>query len=197
MNVIQKHDVGETQAAIHKHNVGEIQSVFPKQIVDFIKEHHVLTLAVANESDIWCSHAFYEFMEDELVFIITSEEKTRHMQIAMASYKSTDFTTGSDTGMNTLAASTLDADFGEALNTVAGAIALETETIGLIRGLQFKAHISKCEESYLSRYRLKYLKRFPYAILKGGDLWLLKLTEVKFTDNRLGFGKKLCWNFLP
>jgi len=161
MNVIQKQDVAQNQ------------NVFPKQIVDFIKEHHVLTLAVANDSDIWCSHAFYEFMEEELLFIITSEEKTRHIQLV----------TGSD------------ADLGEGLKTVAGAIALETETIGLIRGLQFKAHISKCEESYLNRYRIKYLKRFPYAILKGGDMWLLKLTEVKFTDNRLGFGKKLCWNF--
>lgn len=135
-------------------------------IVQFIKEHHVLTLAVANDSDIWCSHAFYEFVEDELLFIITSEEKTRHISLAKAS--------GSD--------------------IIAGAIALETEKIGLIRGLQFKARIVKGDDSLLDRYRLKYLRRFPYAVLKGGDLWLLRLTEVKYTDNRLGFGKKLIWH---
>ncbi|MEN6619602.1 MAG: hypothetical protein ABFC28_08970 [Rikenellaceae bacterium] len=140
--------------------------MFPPEITEFIKEHHVLTLAVASGSDIWCSHAFYEFLDDELLFIITSEEKTRHIQLA----------TASDSG------------------TVAGAIALETEKIGLIRGLQFKAQIIKSEESLLGRYRLKYLRRFPYAILKGGDLWLLKLTEAKYTDNRLGFGKKLNWH---
>ncbi len=147
--------------------------MFPPRITEFIKGHHVLTLASANGSDIWCSHAFYEFMEEELLFIITSEEKTRHIQLA--------FESGSDT-------------VAPDLHTVAGAIALETETIGLIRGLQFKAQITKCEESYLNRYRLRYLKRFPYAILKGGDLWLLKLVEVKYTDNRLGFGKKLNWH---
>jgi len=140
--------------------------MFPPEIVKFIKEHHVLTLAVASNSDLWCSHAFYEFLEDELLFIITSEEKTRHIQIAKAS----------DSGM------------------VAGAIALETEKIGLIRGLQFKAQIVKSDDSILGKYKLKYLSRFPYAILKGGDLWLLKITEAKYTDNRLGFGKKLNWS---
>ncbi len=146
--------------------------MFPKKIVDFIKEHHVLTLAVAGDSDIWCSHAFYEFLEDELTFIFTSEDKTRHIQILQNSEPN------SQNGKSQI---------------VAGAIALETETIGLIRGLQFKAVISKCEESYLNRYRFAYLKRFPYAVLKGGDLWLLRLTEAKYTDNRLGFGKKINW----
>lgn len=145
--------------------------MFPQKAIDFIKEHHVLTLATANSSEIWCSHAFYEFMEDELLFIITSEEKTRHIQLAAIAEDTT----------------------GKEFRNVAGAIALETETIGLIRGLQFKAQLTRCDNSYLNKYRLKYLRRFPYAILKGGDLWLLKLVEIKYTDNRLGFGKKLNW----
>ena len=37
----------------------------------------------------------------------------------------------------------------------------------------------------------KYLKRFPYARLMETTLWTLKLSFVKYTDNRLGFGKKL------
>ena len=79
-------------------------------------------------------------------------------------------------------------------NIVSGTVALETETIGMIRGLQFKANIIKCSDSLLDKNRLLYLKRFPYAILKGGDLWELEIIELKFTDNRLGFGKKLHWN---
>ncbi|MFA6335269.1 MAG: hypothetical protein WCX48_06900 [Bacteroidales bacterium] len=147
--------------------------MFPQQIVEFIKEHHVLTLAAANGSDIWCSHAFYAFVEEELLFVITSEEKTRHIQLAIES------------GLYAVEPDS---------HTVAGAIALETEKVGMIRGLQFKAQISKCDDSYLNSYRLRYLKRFPYAILKGGDLWLLRLVEVKYTDNRLGFGKKMNWH---
>ena len=139
--------------------------MFPEKIVDFIKEHHVLTLAVSDGSDIWCSHAFYTFVEGELLFVITSDEKTRHISLI-----------NKNPGL------------------VAGAICLETETIGLIRGLQFKAVADKCDDSLTNRYRLKYLKRFPYAVLKGGELWTLRITEAKFTDNRLGFGKKLLWN---
>jgi len=139
--------------------------VFPTRITEFLKEHHVLTLAVTDGGDIWCSHAFYVFIEDEQAFVITSDDKTRHIGI-----------------------------LNKNPDLVAGAVCLETETIGLIRGLQFRAVSSKCDDSLMNRYRMKYLMRFPYAVLKSGDLWILRLTEAKLTDNRLGFGKKLLWN---
>lgn len=137
-----------------------------QRISDFINEHHVLTLAAAAGGDIWCASAFYVFDPDNTSFIITSDENTRHMLLALD---------GKQTG------------------TVSGTIVLETETVGMIRGLQFKARIKKAGTSLLDRARLLYLKRFPYAVLKGGDLWTLELSELKFTDNRLGFGKKLTW----
>ena len=51
----------------------------------------------------------------------------------------------------------------------------------------------KVENSEYSKYRLKYLKKFPFAIISKTDLWLVKLKQIKMTDNRLGFGKKLHW----
>lgn len=137
-----------------------------QRILEFINEHHVLTLAAAAKGDIWCASAFYVFDPGANSFIITSDENTRHMLLALD---------GAQTGI------------------VSGAIVLETETVGMIRGLQFKAGIKKAGASLLDHSRLLYLKRFPYAILKGGDLWVLPLSELKFTDNRLGFGKKLTW----
>jgi len=136
----------------------------PDRLIKFIGEHHLLTMAVCDESDIWCSHAFYAFIEQESAFLITSEDHTRHIQLARKR------------------------------DVVAGGIALETDTIGEIRGLQFKAVIEKCDDSFFGPYKMKYLKRFPYAILKGGDLWKLTITEAKLTDNRLGFGKKIKWS---
>ena len=35
--------------------------------------------------------------------------------------------------------------------------------------------------------------RFPVAALMDTRLWILKLTHIKMTDNRLGFGKKIIW----
>ncbi|MDP3437228.1 MAG: hypothetical protein Q8S04_08290 [Bacteroidales bacterium] len=136
-----------------------------KRVIEFIEEHHLVTLTAGDGTDMWSWHAFYHFSPKEMLFVITSEDKTRHIQI---------FRRG-------------------ASNIVSGAIGLETETIGLIRGVQFRATMEQCEGPFLNNYRLSYLKRFPYAILKGGDLWLIKICELKFTDNRLGFGKKIIW----
>lgn len=133
----------------------------PERVVEFLKEHHLLTLATSCNDDLWCSHAFYVYLEEENAFLIISEEKTKHIQMIRKS------------------------------KSVAGGVALETKKIGEIRGLQFKAVIEQCEESFFGKYKLLYLRNFPYAIFKGGDLWLLRITEAKFTDNRLGFGKKL------
>lgn len=136
-----------------------------KRVVEFINEHHVVALTVSDGKEIWSWHAFYIYLEEENLFVITSESKTRHIKMLL--------------------------NGGSSL--VAGAIALETETIGLLRGVQLNAVMEICSGSFLNKYRLRYLKRFPYAVLVGGDLWTLKVTELKFTDNRLGFGKKLLW----
>lgn len=136
-----------------------------ERIIEFIGEHHLLTFAAAADNDIWCASAFYAFDSNNYTFIITSDEATRHIQLALAN---------------------------ESRN-ISGTIALETEKVGMIRGLQFKALLKKSDGRVLDSNRLLYLKRFPYAVLKGGELWVLELQELKFTDNRLGFGKKLRW----
>lgn len=76
---------------------------------------------------------------------------------------------------------------------VAGTIALETKIIGKIQGIQFQGILSEASEK---KAKNAYLKRFPFAILADTKLWVIKLTFVKFTDNRLGFGKKLIWEGL-
>ena len=138
----------------------------PERIKEFIDEHHVLTIASSNGVDLWCANAFYVFDDDKNELIITSDEATRHIRL-------TEYTDKVDNSP-----------------IIAGAIVLETETIGKIRGVQFRAKLIKGDD-LLSKSRVLYLKRFPYAVLKGGDLWRLKLVEIKFTDNRLGFGKKI------
>ena len=74
---------------------------------------------------------------------------------------------------------------------IGGSIVLETKLIGKLQGLQFEGELLKAEEG--SDFRSSYLKRFPFAILSGTAIWILRLTSMKFTDNRLGFGTKLTW----
>jgi len=73
---------------------------------------------------------------------------------------------------------------------VAASIHFETKEIGTIRGIQVKAIVSKAQ----SKEKINYLKAFPYAIaMKNLQLWKMKVISFKYTDNRLGFGKKVTW----
>ncbi|MBR1537911.1 MAG: pyridoxamine 5'-phosphate oxidase family protein [Bacteroidales bacterium] len=135
-----------------------------QQILDFIAEHHVLTVAcTTQDSGPWCANAFYVFDPQEEGFIITSEGKTRHAQMFLEDPR------------------------------VAGTVVLETEEVGKIRGLQFSGTVHRCDGGLFDRCRLRYLKRFPYAVFKSGEVWLISLDLLKYTDNRLGFSKKLLW----
>lgn len=137
--------------------------VINKRIVKFIYEHHILTIATSLNNKPYCATCFYAYSEELNLFIFTSNKKTKHIQ---------------DT---------------HSQSQVAGAIALETSVIGKIRGIQFTGIVQKLEGDVLKLARIKYLKRFPFAILKQTALWGIAPDFIKMTDNRLGFGKKLFW----
>ena len=75
---------------------------------------------------------------------------------------------------------------------VAANIHLETKEIGKIEGLQIEGILQRCEEQRLQKL---YLKTFPYAVAMRPTLWQLRPSRFKLTDNRLGFGKKIIFEF--
>lgn len=66
-------------------------------------------------------------------------------------------------------------------------MALETKLIGKIQGVQFTGMFREATEVE----KKAYFKRFPYALAMQPVLWGIEITYLKFTDNTLGFGKKL------
>jgi uncharacterized protein YhbP (UPF0306 family) len=132
-------------------------------VIEFIKKHHVLTLATCAGSTPYCSNMFYTLLEKEFCLVFTSDKNTRHIMEA---------------SQNPI---------------VAGSIVLETETVGKIRGLQFCGKMTETSGKLKIKAITAYLKRFPYAVLSGTPVWIVEITYTKFTDNRLGFGKKLVW----
>ena len=134
-----------------------------KRIIKFLKKHHVLTISTSTGNTPWCASCFYVFLEDENALVFTSDLKTRH---------------GQEFIKNPI---------------VSGTVALETKIIGKIRGVQFSGIISEPSGRLLDTARSSYLKRFPVAMLMETRLWIVELTYIKFTDNRLGFGKKIIW----
>ena len=134
------------------------------RIIDFIKEHHVLTLATSNNNQPYCANCFYVYMPDENMLVFTSDLDTKHIKDSLQQ------------------------------NYVAGSIVLETSVVGKIQGIQFNGYLTEPKDDSLKKkVKSAYLKRFPFAVLMKSTLWALELTFIKMTDNRLGFGKKLRW----
>ena len=133
------------------------------KIIKFIKEHHVLTLATSNNNMPYCANCFYAYLEDENALVFTSDEDTKHIKDVVEQ------------------------------KYVAGSIVLETKTVGKIQGIQFNGDLYKPENELLKKAKKKYMKAFPYAVLMKTTLWVLDISFIKMTDNRLGFGKKLIW----
>jgi hypothetical protein len=134
-----------------------------KRIIKFFRKHHVLTIATSVNNEPWCANCYYVYLEDENSLIFTTDKSTRH---------------GEEFLKNPL---------------VAGSVVLETMVIGKIRGIQFQGIVAEAEGEMLKKATRAYIKRFPVAALMDTHLWVVKLTGIKMTDNRLGFGKKLIW----
>jgi hypothetical protein len=137
-----------------------------QRIVDFIGEHHILTLAVSRGNLPYCATCYYAYLKDQNQFIFTSDHNTRHIR-----------------------------DVVEGDNyRVAGTIALETKIIGKIRGIQFTGVLKVLAGDELAQAKTRYLKRFPVArLMPELHLWSLTPDFIKMTDNRLGFGTKMIW----
>jgi uncharacterized protein YhbP (UPF0306 family) len=134
-----------------------------RRIVKFFRKHHVLTIATTVNNEPWCANCFYVYLEDENALVFTTDTDTRHGQEFVKN------------------------------PVVAGSVVLETMIIGKIRGIQFRGIVSEPQGELASKAKLTYLNRFPPAALMNTHLWVVVLTYIKFTDNRLGFGKKLVW----
>jgi uncharacterized protein len=134
-----------------------------RRIIKFFRKHHVLTIATTIDNEPWCANCFYVYMEDENSLVFTTGGDTRHGKEFAGNPK------------------------------VAGSVVLETLIIGKIRGIQFQGIVSEPEGDLLSAAKSSYLKRFPIAALMDTRLWVVKLSYIKMTDNRFGFGKKLIW----
>ncbi len=132
-----------------------------KRIIEFIQKHHVLTLATTKNNIPYCANCFYVYYKEKNMLVFTTDHKTKHAQDAIKQ------------------------------NIVAGSIVLETNVIGKIQGLQFQGNMYEPRDELLKKVKSRYLKKFPVAMLMKTHLWVVELTFLKFTDNRLGFGKKL------
>jgi len=134
------------------------------RITNFIHKHHIFTLATSSNNIPYTCTCFYVYLDELNMFVFTSDHGTRHV--------------------NELLAQPL----------VSGAIALETNMIGKIQGIQFTGRSSELHGELYDTALHAYLKKFPVATFKKLVLWGIQPDFIKMTHNRLGFGTKLIWN---
>ena len=129
----------------------------------WLAKQHVVTWCVQQEGELWCANAFYLFDAQKVAFYILTEEKTRHAQMTGVEAK------------------------------VAGTVNGQPKSVALIRGVQFSGEIKRLEEGESAMLRERYNRRFPIARALSAPVWEIRLDEIKFTDNTLGFGKNMIW----
>lgn len=131
-----------------------------KKIDSFLQKHHVLTLATTDGAKLSACNLFYAFDSQKIAFVVASSDDTTHIKNITKNPK------------------------------VAGAVVLETKTVGKIEGVQFRGDFLLLEDDELKKL---YFKNFPYARAMNPKLWQIKINYFKLTDNTLGFGKKIIW----
>ena len=63
-----------------------------------------------------------------------------------------------------------------------------------VKGLQFEGIVLPLEHPLATNAAAFYYKKNPVAVAMPGEIWTIQINFIKFTDSRLGFGKKLTWN---
>ena len=130
----------------------------------WLGKQHVVSWSVARDGDLWAACAFYFYDSEKVAFYILSDESTRHAQMS-----------------------------GK-LAPIAGTVNGQPKSVALIRGVQFRGEIRLLEGNEAAAVRERYTRRFPVAKMLSAPAWELRIDEMKFTDNTLGFGKKLLWS---
>jgi uncharacterized protein YhbP (UPF0306 family) len=134
-----------------------------KQITEFIRKHHIFTLATSALNIPYVCTCFYVYVEELNMFVFTSDHGTRHVDEMLVQ------------------------------PVVSGAIALETTMVGKIQGIQFTGKSIELSGELYEKAEKVYLHKFPIANFKKLTLWAIVPGFIKMTHNRLGFGKKLIW----
>ena len=125
----------------------------------FLSKHHLLSLATLAGNVPQSASLFYAYNAEKVAFVVASDTKTEHIQNVLAN------------------------------DSVSGTVALETDEVGKIEGIQFRAKMRMITQ----KEGELYFREFPFARVMNPQLWSIELEDIKLTDNRLGFGKKLYW----
>ncbi len=135
-----------------------------EKIVAFIAKQTCGNLCCIDKDDKpWCFSFFYAFNKDEGLLYYKSSEVTRHSEIITEN------------------------------PFVAGTILPDKLNRLQIRGVQFEGTVIPFEDPLAKGAYAAYHKKFPFSITMPGQVWTIRISSIKMTDNTIAFGKKYLW----
>ena len=134
-----------------------------KHISTFLSNNHVLAVCAAADGEMWSANCFYVADTVSMTLYFMTELKTLHGAL-------------------------MDKN-----PHVVGTIAPVPKSTALIQGIQYRGEAVILQGEEDAAARTLYCHHFPIAATMKAPVWALKLSEIKMTDNVLGFGKKLFW----
>jgi uncharacterized protein YhbP (UPF0306 family) len=136
-----------------------------ENINDFIAKQTCGSLCCVDENGMpYCFSFFYAFNSTEGLLYYKSSDYTKHSTIIKAN------------------------------PVVAGTILPDKLNVLQVKGVQFEGIILSLDHPASKTASTHYYKKHPMAIAMPGDIWTIQVNNIKFTDNSLGFGKKITWS---
>jgi uncharacterized protein len=134
-----------------------------KKIMEFLKENSVVSIATSIKNQPYSASCYFAFVEGENYIAFKSDSDSRHIEEAMKNAK------------------------------IAGTILPDKIVKAKPKGIQFTGTFMKAEGAIGKMAKEAYLRKYPVASIFRGDIWMIEVDHIKFTDNTLVFGKKILW----
>jgi uncharacterized protein YhbP (UPF0306 family) len=139
------------------------QNKIDVHIGQFMAGQTVMTIATCDNGIPHCAMCFYVFIEEENILVFKSKPSTTHVITALQN------------------------------SQVAGSILPDKLNPGKTSGIQFNGIFTPAEGTLHATASKHYYKKYPFAAVVTGELWVIRLTKIVFTDATLGIGKKRRW----
>jgi uncharacterized protein YhbP (UPF0306 family) len=134
-----------------------------QHIIDFMFAQTVMTIATSNNNMPHCAMCFYVFVPGREIIAFKSKVSTSHVTQALNN------------------------------QVVAGSILPDKLNPGMTSGIQFTGTFHAAKDELHAVAAKHYYKKYPFAAVVTGELWIIQLDKIIFTDATLGMGKKRNW----
>lgn len=136
-----------------------------KEKIDrFIEKQTCASICCVDENNLpYCFTCFYSYFRDETYLYYKTSASTHH---AILLLKKPD---------------------------VAGTILPDKLNLLKIKGVQFEGVVLPGDHPLAKDASARYYKKHPVTVTMPGEIWMIRIDRIKFTDNTMGFGTKLNW----